>query len=72
MALRAKEAANFEEKESILVQDENEDVDCGGIRLGFGQEFRGETGSDVAEPAKWSIKDGKRKQKEKLLRSKDQ
>jgi len=72
MALRAKEAANFEEKESILVQDEHEDVGDGGIRLGFGHEFRGETGSDVAEPAKWAIKNGERKQKEKLLRSKDQ
>lgn len=72
MALRTKEAAHFEEKESILVQDEGEDVDYGGIRLGFGLEFRGEIGSDVAEPAKWAIKNGERKQKEKLLRSKDQ
>ena len=72
MALRAREAAHFEEKESILVQDENEDLADGGIRLGFGHEFRGGTGSDAAEPVDWAIKNGKRKQKEKLLRSKDQ
>ena len=72
MALRAKEAANFEEKESILVQDENEDADDAGIRLGFGHEFRGKTGSDAVEPAKWAINNVERKQKEKLLRSKDQ
>ena len=72
MALRAKEATHFEEKESILGQAENKDLDDGGIRLGFGHEFRGVTGSDVAEPVDWAIKNDKRKQKEKLLRSKDQ
>jgi hypothetical protein len=44
-----------------LIQDEDQDVDDGGLRLGFAHEFHGETGSDVAEPAKWAIKNGERK-----------